>query len=115
MVAYQGTRDALAADPDIGGVFAANLDMLYGAVEGVAAADAQGRVRVTGVDTDPDVLAMVKDGSIDATVAQQPQLMGQKAIDAAMAVLAGEPVEPFIPVETVLVTADNVDQLMVAE
>ena len=48
---------------------------------------------------------MVKDGSIDATVAQQPRLMGQKAIEAALAVVAGEPVDPFIPVETILVTA----------
>ena len=89
--------------------------MLYGAVEGVAAAGRQGQVHVAGVDVDPDILGMVADGSIDATVAQQPRLMGQKAIEAAIAVLAGEPVEPFIPVETILVTADNVDQLMVGE
>jgi ribose transport system substrate-binding protein len=115
VVAFQGTMEALTADPDIGGVFAANLDMLYGAVEGVAAAGRQGQVHVAGVDVDPDILGMVADGSIDATVAQQPRLMGQKAIEAAIAALAGEPVEPFIPVETVLVTADSVDQSMVGE
>ena len=107
-MAYQATLRALEEDPDIGGVFAANLDMLHGAAQGVSAADRQGQVLVVGFDTDPDILGMVMDGSIDATVAQQPRLMGRKAVEAAIAVLEGEAVEAFIPVETILVTVENV-------
>jgi ribose transport system substrate-binding protein len=111
-MALEATQGALEEDPGIGGVFAANLDMLSGAVAGVSAAGMEGQVRVVGFDTDPDVLAMVKDGSIDATMAQQPRLMGQRAVEAAIAAVAGETVEAFIPIETVLVTADNVDQFV---
>ena len=51
----------------------------------------------------------------DVTVVQQPRLMGQRAVEAALAAVAGEPVELFIPIETMLVTADNVDQFLVEE
>jgi ABC-type sugar transport system substrate-binding protein len=110
--ATRGTLEALEADTGISGVFASNLDMLHGAVHGVAAADRPGRVRVAGVDTDADILEMVRDGTIDATVAQQPRLMGQRAVEAAIALAAGATVEAFIPVETVLVTADTVEAFM---
>ena len=114
-LASQATRDALEKDPDITGVFAANLDMLSGATQAVASAGMSDQVRVVGFDTSPTILTAISDGSIDATVAQQPRLMGQKAVEAALAVVAGEPVEPFIPVETILVTADNVEQFLTGE
>jgi ribose transport system substrate-binding protein len=114
-MAYQATQQALEDDPDIGGVFAANLGMLYGAVEGVAAAGRQGQVRVTGVDVEPDILEMIRDGRIEATVVQQPRLMGQIAVEAALAAAAGGWVDSFIPVETTLVTADNVEAFMAGE
>jgi protein tyrosine phosphatase (PTP) superfamily phosphohydrolase (DUF442 family) len=38
--------------------------------------------------------------------------MGQTAVEAAIRVAAGETVEVFIPVETTLVTQDNVDAFM---
>ena len=114
-LASQATRDALEKDPDITGVFAANLDMLEGATQAVASAGMSDQVRVVGFDTSPTILTAISDGSIDATVAQQPRLMGQQAVEAALAAVAGEPVEPFIPVETILVTADNVDQFVTGE
>ena len=114
-LASQATRDALEQDPDITGVFAANLDMLQGAAQAVASAGKTDQVRIVGFDTSPTVLTAISDGSIDATVAQQPLLIGQQAVEAALAAVAGEPVEPFIPVETILVTADNVDQFLTGE
>jgi ribose transport system substrate-binding protein len=114
-LASQITQRGLAEDPDIAGVFASNLDMLEGAAEGVAAGDKQGQVRVVGFDTDPVILDMIMDGSIDATVAQQPRLMGQKAVEAALAAAAGEPVDAFIPIKTILVTADSVNQFLAGE
>ena len=114
-LASQATRDALEKDPDITGVFAANLDMLEGATQVVASAGMSDQVSVAGFDTSPTILTAISDGSIDATVAQQPLLMGQRAVEAALAVISGEPVEPFIPVETILVTQDNVDGFLAGE
>ena len=45
-------------------------------------------------------------------VAQRPDLMGRAAVEAAIRAAAGETLETLIPVETTLVTQDNVDQLL---
>jgi hypothetical protein len=46
------------------------------------------------------------------TIAQQPLLMGQVAVETAVAAASGQAVEPFVPIETTLVTADNVGEFM---
>ncbi len=35
--------------------------------------------------------------------------MGRTALETAIAAAIGEPVAPFIPIDTIVVTADNVD------
>ena len=114
-LASQATRDALEEDPDITGVFAANQDMLEGAAQAVASDGMSDQVSVVGFDTSPTILTAINDGSIDATIAQQPQFMGQRAVEAALAATAGQPVDPFIPVETILVTSDNVGEFVTGE
>ena len=114
-LASQATRDALEKDPDITGVFAANQDMLEGATQAVASAGMSDQVRVVGFETSPTILRAISDGSIAATIAQQPLLIGRRAVEAALAAVAGEPVEPFIPVETILVTSDNVGEFVAGE
>lgn len=112
-LASQITQRGLAEDPAISGVFASNLDMLEGAALGVSRAGKQGQVKVVGFDTSPSILLGISSvGNIDATVAQQPRLMGRQAIEAAIRAAAGETIEAFIPIETVLVDADNVNQLV---
>jgi len=46
----------------------------------------------------------VKDGKLAATVAQQPALMGQLAVETAIKYLSGSQVEAYIPVPLSLVT-----------
>lgn len=109
-LASQITQRAFAKDPAISGVFASNLDMLEGAATAVPRAEEQGQVKIVGFDTSPFIFAAIKDGHIEATVAQQPSLMGRRAVEAALRVIAGEALEPIIPIETLLVTADNVEE-----
>lgn len=114
-LAFRATTQALDEDPAITGVFASNLDMLEGVAAAVSLAGMQEQVSVVGFDTSPSILMAIEDGLIDATIAQQPRLMRRRAMEAAVAVAAGEPVEPFIPVETMLVTEENVDDFMAME
>ena len=109
------TADLLGQHPEVTGVFAQNDDMAFGVVEALAVLGLGDQVKVVGFDAAPVALPLVKDGSMAATIAQQPLLMGQKALEAAVAAAAGEPVETFIPIETTLVTADNVDQFLTEE
>ncbi len=92
-------ENMLQANPDIKGVFAHNDEMALGAVEALSGKD----VVVIGFDATDDALAAVKAGSMKATVAQQPDLMGATAVETAQKLISGETVEKSLPVEVTLV------------
>ncbi|MFD1040429.1 ribose ABC transporter substrate-binding protein RbsB [Virgibacillus byunsanensis] len=89
---------------DIQAVFAHNDEMALGAMEALAGQGLLEDVIVVGFDATDDAVAAVEEGRMDATVAQQPELIGQNAIDAAGKIANGESVDEFIPVELQLVT-----------
>ncbi|MHC0552862.1 D-ribose ABC transporter substrate-binding protein [Salinicoccus sp. CNSTN-B1] len=91
------TQNILQANPDIEAIFSHNDEMALGAVE--AAPD---DVLVVGFDGSEDALNSVKNGGLDATVAQQPDLMGETAVETVEKLIAGEAVEEEIKVELTL-------------
>ena len=62
----------LQAHPDVDGVFAENDEMALGAIKALGA-KAGKSVKVVGFDGTPDGLKAVKDGTLYASVAQQPE------------------------------------------
>ena len=107
--------DFLGANPEVTGIFVHTDAMTPGALQAVAEAGLTDTVKVVSFDGAPEMLPAVKDGTLAGTVAQRPDLMGQQAVEAAILAAAGETLEAFIPVETTLVTADNVDQFLTGE
>ena len=59
---------------------------------------------IVGFDGTADADKAVKDGTLAATIAQQPDQMGKIAIDTAQKVIKGEAVEAKIPVDLKVVT-----------
>jgi len=96
-------ENILQAQPEIAGVFAHNDEMILGAIQAAEAAGRTGIVFV-GFDAIDDAVAAVKEGKLAATVAQQPALMGQLAVQTAVLYLNGDKVEAYIPVALSLVT-----------
>lgn len=93
----------LQANPDVVGIFAENDEMALGAIQ--ALGDRAGQdVFVVGFDATADGQAAVEAGTMYATIAQQPEELGRAAVEAALAVLAGEEVEATISVPVVAVT-----------
>ena len=92
----------LQSNGDIVGVFAHNDEMALGAVQAIASAGK--KIKVVGFDATDDALAAIKEGKMVATVAQQPDKMGETAIETAVKLIAGEQVEENIPVEVKLIT-----------
>lgn len=88
---------------DIDAVFAQNDEMALGAQKALEAAG-MNDVLVVGFDATDDAVDAVKQGKMAATVAQQPLLIGETAVDAIDKVLKGKIVEDYIPVDLVLVT-----------
>ncbi|QHS23389.1 ribose ABC transporter substrate-binding protein RbsB [Virgibacillus sp. MSP4-1] len=86
----------------IDAVFAHNDEMALGALEALSSAGLED-VTVVGFDATDDAVQAVEEGSLAATIAQQPTLIGEKAIETAVQVSKGESVDEFIPVELSLV------------
>jgi ribose transport system substrate-binding protein len=106
------SANLLGANPDVTGIFVHTDAMTPGVLQAVAEAGLTEQVEVVSFDGAPEILPAIKDGTLVGTVAQRPDLMGQTAVEAAIRAAAGETVEGFIPVETTLVTQDNIDEFM---
>ncbi|SES05625.1 ribose ABC transporter substrate-binding protein RbsB [Salipaludibacillus aurantiacus] len=96
-------ENILQGHPDIKGVFAHNDEMALGALEAIEGSGNEDVV-VVGFDATDDAVNAVENGRLAGTVAQQPVLIGEEALEAAEAVLNGEDIEEFIPVDLELVT-----------
>src|SRR5699024_1084427 len=88
---------------DIVAVFAHNDEMALGAVEALEAEGILDDVVVVGFDATDDARDAVEDGRMGATVAQQPKLISEEAINVAIEVMEGNDVDDFIPVDLELI------------
>lgn len=93
-------ENILQAQPDVKGVFAHNDEMALGALEAIGDKD----IAVVGFDATDDALTAIANGEMEATIAQQPDLMGATAVETALKLIDGETVEKELPVEVKLVT-----------
>lgn len=103
------TTNLLQANPGVTAIFAENDEMALGAIKALGSRAGKDVV-VVGFDGTPDGLAAIKDGTLTASVAQQPEELGRVAMEQAIAAIKGETPETEVPVEVRLVTADNVDE-----
>ena len=105
-VSNQKATDMLTANPDVVAIFGGNDPTALGAY---TAADAAGlSPMIYGVDGSPDVKALLGSTMMEGTGAQSPMTIGKTIAETAYSWLNGEEVEEFIPIETFLITADNV-------
>lgn len=96
-------ENILMANPEVKGVFCANDNMAIGAVQ---ACQQNGRadVIIVGFDAEQVALDAIEEGTMLATVQQQPALMGELGVENAIAYLKGETIEASIGAPVALVT-----------
>ena len=100
---------ALAKDPDIVGVFATNLYSAAGTGTGVRQAGKAGQVKIVGFDAGPDQVKQLKDGTVQALIAQDPYQIGVDAVDQAVKSLKGEEVTKNIQTDFRVLNQQNID------
>lgn len=83
------TQNIIQAHPDIKAIFAQNDEMALGAVEAVGNKD----IKVVGFDGNEDAMKSVENNKLYATVAQQPDLMGEASIKTVMDLYNGKKVK----------------------
>ena len=103
------TTNLLQAHPNVKAIFAENDEMALGAIE--ALGEKAGKdVIVVGFDGVEDALKAIKEGTMYASIAQQPADMAAQAVVEASKLLKGEAATKEMQVDVVTVTKDNVDK-----
>jgi ribose transport system substrate-binding protein len=100
---------ALQKDADIVGVFAANLFAAEGTATGVRQAGKTATVKIVGFDAGPAQVKALRDGTVQALVAQQPGIIGQYGVDMAVAALDGGQVTPKVQTGFTVITNENLN------
>jgi ribose transport system substrate-binding protein len=95
-------ENILQAHDNVQAIFAQNDEMALGAYE--AAKSAGKNIIIVGFDGSQDGLKSVQNGQLSATVAQQPDLIGEKAIEASKQIANKQTIPAQIAVPLKLIT-----------
>lgn len=98
----------LAAHPDLAGIFATNLNSTSGAATGLRQAGKQGKVKLVGFDAEPKEIEDLKNGSVQAVVAQDPYRIGKLGVEQALKALSGKKTTATIKTGLVTITSTDV-------
>jgi ribose transport system substrate-binding protein len=108
-VAAAKATAALAAHPDLAGIFGTNLFSAEGAATGLRSAGASEKVKVVGFDAGPKQVEDLEQGIVQALIAQKPADIGKAGVEQAIAALKGEQVQKKIGTGFVVVTKENMN------
>ncbi|KAA5542360.1 sugar ABC transporter substrate-binding protein [Adhaeribacter rhizoryzae] len=95
----------------IDAIFAHNDEMGMGAVKALENANLNDKVIVVSIDAIADAVQAVQKGRLDATVFQNAQEQGSKAIETAVKIAKGEQFDKEVMVPFKLITQANVAEI----
>jgi ribose transport system substrate-binding protein len=98
---------SLAANPDLAGIFAANLTSADGAASGLKQTGKQATVKIVGFDAGPAQVKQLEAGDVQALIVQKPYDMGYQGVQFAVKALKGESVEKQVATDFVVAKKDN--------
>lgn len=96
-----------ARNPDLGGVFGANLFSALGAANGVQQAGRSGEIRVVAFDAPTSIIDNIESGLVDVAIAQHPAEIGYFGVVSAHAHLTGQSIPTAIGTGFTMIDADN--------
>ncbi len=103
------TSNWLLAGTRFDAIVANNDEMAIGAAMALQqAGKAKGEIAIVGIDGLPDGLAAIKHGMLIASVFQDPKAQATAALQAAIKMIKGEPVETDVWVPFQLITPEQV-------
>jgi ABC-type sugar transport system substrate-binding protein len=99
----------ITANPSLNGAFAANVITAEGAASGIAHAGKTGKVKLATFDADATQMTMMKAGTIQLAIAQEPALEGADGVEQALNAIDGKPVTKNIATPLIAVTPANMN------
>ncbi|HET6248047.1 MAG TPA: substrate-binding domain-containing protein, partial [Tepidisphaeraceae bacterium] len=92
------------------GIFCPNESSTFGMLLALKQAGLAGKVKFVGFDATPQLVDALKDGSIDALVAQDPVKMGYEGVKAAISAVKGQTPPQRIDTGVMLLTKSNLGE-----
>lgn len=108
-------QSVFARNPDLAGVFGANLFSALGAANGVQQAGQTGKVKVVAFDAPPSIVDNIKSGLVDIAIAQHPAEIGYYGLISAVAHLGGQSIPTSIGTGFTVMDKDNIDKPEIAQ
>ena len=99
----------LSREPELSGVFGANLFSALGAANGVEAAGQLGDITVIAFDAPESIVGQLESGLVDVAIAQHPAEIGYYGVVSAYAQLTGQSIPPLIGTGFTIITPENVN------
>ena len=107
--AQQVLTGVLAANPDLSGIFIPGNVGSEGAAAALRSANLGGKVKVVQYDASPPQIDQLKQGVLDALIAQDPYQEGRDAVDQALNAVLGKPVTAEVLTGLNVITKDAVE------
>ena len=108
--ALQKTEDMLTSHNDIDGIFAVNQPTSVGAYKALQSQNLTGKIKFVGFDSDPVLLEGIEKGEVDSLIVQDPYKIGYVGVKTAVSVLNKQPVEKLIPIPSMIVDKNNLEE-----
>ena len=102
-------QSVYARNPDLTGVFGANLFSAMGAANGAKQGGVTGKVKVVAFDAPTSIVGEIKSGNVDIAIAQHPAEIGYFGVVAAYAHLTGQSIPTLIGTGFTVIDKANVD------
>lgn len=107
----RAAQDLLQAHPDLAGIFGINDDTALGALAAIEERGLQDEIILVGFDGTPEARAAIKRGTaLKADAVQHPAKIGRITIQTIAKHLAGEEVDPVIPVPVELISYESLNE-----
>jgi ribose transport system substrate-binding protein len=103
------TENILAAHPDLAGIFADNESSSAGALQALKARSAN-QVKLVAFDASEQLIASLRDGSIDSIVVQNPFRMGFESVRSIGLKLSGETPQKKLDTGATLIRREDLDR-----
>jgi ABC-type sugar transport system substrate-binding protein len=99
----------ISAHSDLAGAFAANVVTAQGAASGIQHAHKTGQIKLATFDADPQQMQMMKAGTIQLAIAQEPAVEGADGVEQALNAIEGKTVTKSIPTPLIAITPANMN------
>lgn len=109
---YTVAQNLLQAHPDLDAIFGRNDLAALGASEAVQEAGRADDIVIISFDGIQDALDAIKAGTLDATIVQDPALMGATAVQSAVTLRDGGSVPEIQDLPVKVADADNIDEFL---